>query len=136
MTEDDVNPMNPAWRTALEAANVTPRCTARSKRTGRPCQAPAVTGWRVCRFHGAGGGHAAGPSHPSWQHGMRAQDWIEERRHLNHLVREARKIERLMGVAALGPPSVAQGLAGLSSTALLCPVGLQGHGALVRLFPL
>ena len=33
-----------------------PRCTATSKRTQRPCQAPAVNGWSVCRFHGAGGG--------------------------------------------------------------------------------
>jgi hypothetical protein len=33
-----------------------PRCSATSKRTRRPCMAPAVTGWTVCRFHGARGG--------------------------------------------------------------------------------
>lgn len=96
MTKDDDNPMNPAWRTALEAAQAAPRCGAQSKRTGQPCQAPAVTGWRVCRFHGAGGGHHAGRTHPSWKHGIRAQEWIEERRLLNDLVREAREIDALL----------------------------------------
>ena len=37
-----------------------PRCTATSKRTKRACQAPAVSGWSVCRFHGAGGGAPKG----------------------------------------------------------------------------
>ncbi len=83
--KDDDNPMN--------AANAAPRCTAHSKRTGKRCNGPAVTGWRVCRFHGAGGGHLAGKTHPSWRHGMRAQEWINERRMLNELVREAREIE-------------------------------------------
>jgi hypothetical protein len=64
----------------------------------QPCQAPAVSGWSVCHFHGAGGGHKAGRSHPPWKHGIRAQDWLEERRLLNELVREARRIERLIGV--------------------------------------
>src|SRR5262249_47688622 len=27
-----------------------PRCTARSKRSGQRCRAPAVRGWRVCRM--------------------------------------------------------------------------------------
>ena len=55
--KDDDNPM--------DRPNSAPRCSARSKRTGEPCRAPAVTGWRVCYFHGAGGGHRAGPAHPS-----------------------------------------------------------------------
>ena len=32
------------------------RCTAKSKRTKRQCRGPAVSGWTVCRFHGARGG--------------------------------------------------------------------------------
>jgi len=94
---DDVNSLNPGWRSALAAASNAPRCTAHSKRTGQPCQAPAVTGWRVCRFHGAGGGHQPGPSHPSWRHGIRSQEWLEERRRLNDLIRESREIEELIG---------------------------------------
>lgn len=80
----------------MSKAHAAPRCTATSKRTRMRCKGPAVRGWRVCRFHGAGGGHAAGKHHPSWKHGMRAQEWIETRRELNELVREAREIERLI----------------------------------------
>lgn len=78
----------------MSKAHAAPRCTATSKRTGEPCQGPAVTGWRVCRFHGAGGGHPAGPAHPSWRHGMRAHDWIETRRQINDLLRASHATER------------------------------------------
>ena len=86
--KSDVNP--------LDLANAAPRCTARSKRIGQPCQAPAVTGWRVCRVHGAGGGHKAGSTHPSWKHGMRSREWMETRRMVNELVREGRRAEALI----------------------------------------
>jgi uncharacterized protein YjcR len=36
------------------------RCHAKSKRTGKPCQSPAVRGSNVCRMHGAGGGAPKG----------------------------------------------------------------------------
>lgn len=88
MREDDDNPMS--------AAIAAPRCAARSKRTGEQCKGPAVTGWRVCRFHGAGGGHPPGRVHPSWKHGMRAREWIDARRMLNDLVREAHEVKRLI----------------------------------------
>ncbi|MGX0975933.1 hypothetical protein ACSSVY_001643 [Roseovarius sp. MBR-51] len=78
-------------------AHAAPRCAATSKRTGQPCKGPAVKGWRVCRFHGAGGGHRAGADHPSYRHGMRAREWIEARREINDLVRETREIERALG---------------------------------------
>ena len=32
------------------------RCHAKSKRSGSPCQGPAMRGHNVCRMHGAGGG--------------------------------------------------------------------------------
>ncbi len=86
---NDVNP--------LSLANAAPRCTAHSKRTGQPCQAPAVSGWRVCRVHGAGGGHKAGPTHPSWRHGMRSREWAELRRLASELVRETRELKALIG---------------------------------------
>ncbi len=86
--EDDASPMS--------KAHEAPRCTARSKRTGERCKGPAVTGWAVCRFHGSGGGHPPGKAHPSWRHGMRSREWVEERRRLNDLVREVREIERLV----------------------------------------
>ena len=80
----------------VELMNNAPRCTAKSKRTGERCKGPAVTGWRVCRFHGAGGGHPPGKDHPSWRHGMRSQEWIEVRREINELVHETREIERML----------------------------------------
>jgi hypothetical protein len=85
MTEGDINPMSQALR-----------CTATSKRTGEQCKGPAVNGWRVCRFHGAGGGHAEGPTHPTWKHGLRSRIWVEARKEINALVRETRQIERMI----------------------------------------
>ena len=85
---DDDNPMR--------KAHAAPRCAAHSKRTGEPCNGPAVTGWRVCRLHGAGGGHPPGSAHPSWRHGMRSREWIEARREINELIRETRGIERMI----------------------------------------
>lgn len=77
----------------MSKAHAAPRCTATSKRTGVRCRGPAVKGWHVCRFHGAGGGHSAGKDHPSYQHGMRAQECIEARRRLNELLRAVRASE-------------------------------------------
>jgi glucans biosynthesis protein len=34
------------------AMHLSPRCNARSKRTGKPCQAPAVRSKARCRIHG------------------------------------------------------------------------------------
>ncbi len=87
--KSDANPMS--------KAHAAPRCTATSKRSGIRCKGPAVRGWSVCRFHGAGGGHRAGKDHPSWRHGMRAREWIEMRKEINALVREAKEIEGLIG---------------------------------------
>lgn len=75
----DVNPMHSA-----------PRCTARSKRSGLPCQCPAVRGWSVCRMHGARGGHTAGERHPSWKHGLRSSDVVEMRALVMELARHTK----------------------------------------------
>src|SRR2546430_4024867 len=47
---------------ALLKANTAPRCGARSKRTGTPCQGAAMPNGR-CKFHGGkhGAAHARGP---------------------------------------------------------------------------
>ena len=86
--KSDANPM--------QRAHDAPRCTAKSKRSGKACQSPAVGGWTVCRMHGAGGGASGGKAHPQYKHGMRSRDWVEERKYLNDLIREIREIERLM----------------------------------------
>lgn len=45
------------------------QCSARSKRTGCRCQAPAVRGKAVCRFHGAKAGAPSGPLNGRWRGG-------------------------------------------------------------------
>ncbi len=68
-----------------------PRCSATSKRTGKPCQAPAVRGWTVCRFHGAGGGGPRGKRNGMFKHGLYTKEAIEERRALSALLRASRE---------------------------------------------
>lgn len=80
--------MNPKSR--VERLRVAPRCEATSKRTRQACQAPAVRGWRVCRFHGAGGGAPKGERNGRYQHGFYTADAIEERRLISAILREAR----------------------------------------------
>ena len=58
-----------------------PRCTATSKRTGQQCKAPAVRGWKVCRFHGARGGAPKGARNGAYRHGLCTKEAVEERRH-------------------------------------------------------
>ena len=68
-----------------------PRCSATSKRTRKPCQAPAVRGWSVCRFHGARGGGPRGAANGAYKHGLYTAEAIEERGRFSELVRESRE---------------------------------------------
>jgi hypothetical protein len=78
--------MNP-----VERLKKAPRCRARSKRTGNGCRAPAVQGWNVCRFHGAGGGAPRGPAHGNYKHGGRTKELLEAKRVVTELQRMARE---------------------------------------------
>lgn len=89
MKESDGNPMH--------AANAAPRCKAKSKRTGKACRAPAVSGWAVCRMHGARGGAGEGPANPNWKHGARSAAAMATRKLVNDLGREARKLANALG---------------------------------------
>ena len=53
----------------MQSAHDAPRCTAKSKRTGKRCRAPAVRGCRVCRMHGARGGAPTGEQNGNYRHG-------------------------------------------------------------------
>src|SRR5215468_5871820 len=86
------NPMDPVLR--LRQA---PRCSATSKRTGRPCRAPAERGKRVCRFHGARAGAPKGPANGRYCHGAFTKAALEERRALAELLRQARDALRCIG---------------------------------------
>jgi len=91
MKKSDENLIDPAQR--LRSA---PRCSAKAKSTGLRCQCPSKHGWNVCRLHGAGGGHPAGPKHPSWKHGMRSQEWADLRREQNEIIQEYRMLEDML----------------------------------------
>jgi hypothetical protein len=72
------------------AMHESPRCTATSKRTRERCRAPAVTGWCVCRFHGARGGGPKGERNGRYKHGRYTADAVANRRALSMLLRQAR----------------------------------------------
>jgi hypothetical protein len=80
MNQNRVNRMNQA-----------PRCRATSKRTRMPCQAPAMRGWAVCRFHGAKGGAPKGSAHGRYRHGKFTCEAVQQRRILSALVRTAKE---------------------------------------------
>lgn len=84
--KSSINPMHRPMDRAL-------RCTATSKRSGQPCQAPAVRGYQVCRMHGAGGGAPGGKANGSYRHGRRTQELTQTLRLCRALARFAREIE-------------------------------------------
>jgi hypothetical protein len=74
----------------MQSAHKAPRCKAKSKRTGKPCRAPAVRGCRVGRMHGARGGAPEGKSNGNFRHGGRTKEAIQAVRYVNLLSRLAR----------------------------------------------
>jgi hypothetical protein len=81
--ENDINPMYLRRLLQMQAAV---RCSARSKRTGLPCRAPAVTGWAVCRFHGARGGAPSGPANGAYRHGNKTKHAQANRKAVRELL--------------------------------------------------
>src|SRR5438132_5987478 len=51
---------------------------------------PAVTGWTVCRFHGARGGGPKGEKNGMYRHGLNTKEAVKERRFLSDLLRQSR----------------------------------------------
>ena len=71
--------------------HLSPRCSARSKRTGERCRAPAVRGWGVCRFHGAGGGGPTGKHNGNYKHELFTAEAVQMRRTVSALVKASRR---------------------------------------------
>lgn len=83
---------------ALYPFQRSPRCSATSKRTRQPCQAPAVRGWTVCRFHGAHGGAPQGKANGAYKHGRYTAKALASRRAVSELLRQVRAtLETLSG---------------------------------------
>ena len=74
-----------------------PRCSATSKRTKERCKAPAVRGWNVCRFHGAGGGAPNGRQTAPNRHGLYTRQAKAARRLISDLLRQCRKTIAVAG---------------------------------------
>ncbi len=74
----------------MQSAHDAPRCKAKSKRTGKPCKAPALRGYRVCR-HGARGGAPTGERNGNYRDGARTKEAMEASRLISLLSRIARK---------------------------------------------
>jgi hypothetical protein len=73
-----------------------PKCGARTRRGGA-CRAPAVRGKRRCRMHGgAAGSGAPGANQNARKHGLFTREAIEERRRIQVLLGEARKLLKEM----------------------------------------
>jgi hypothetical protein len=69
-----------------------PRCSATSKRTKNPCQAPAVNGWTVCRFHGARGGAPKGERNGMYKSGLFTKEARNERHIISVLLQQSRAL--------------------------------------------
>ncbi len=82
--------MKKASDNPMQSAHASPRCSATSKRSGLPCQAPAVRGRPVCRMHGARGGAPKGVRNGGFRHGQFTCKAIQERQALALLIRVAR----------------------------------------------
>ena len=76
------NPMNRALR-----------CHAHSKRSGLPCKAPAVKGWKVCRMHGARGGGPRGKRNGNYRSGAYTYETLEAATFLRTMARLVRKMD-------------------------------------------
>lgn len=67
------------------------RCSAKSKRSGVKCKAPAVRGWSVCRMHGARGGGPRGVAHGQYRHGIYCVEVKADRAIFRALMGDARE---------------------------------------------
>ncbi len=73
-----------------------PRCVAKT-RSGGSCRSPAVRGKRRCRMHGgAPGSGAPRGNQNARKHGLFTGDTIAERKQIQALLGEARKLLQAM----------------------------------------
>jgi hypothetical protein len=68
------------------------RCKAKSKRSGKQCRSPAVSGKKVCRMHGARAGAPKGKANGAYRHGMQTQEKQIERKQWRSWLGAARAV--------------------------------------------
>jgi hypothetical protein len=74
----------------VDPMHAAPRCSAKSKRSGIQCKAPAVRGKRVCRMHGARSRAPTGERHGRYVHGLRTKEGVSAKREARELLRAVR----------------------------------------------
>jgi hypothetical protein len=79
----------------MQSAHAAPRCSAKSKRSGVTCRAPAAKGKRVCRMHGAKAGAPCGPDHGRYLHGRQTRQAKNAWKEVRDLIRTARQLAAL-----------------------------------------
>ena len=84
----------------MAKARQSPRCTAKSKRSQKRCQAPAMRGWDVCRMHGAKGGAPEGSANCNFKNGYSTKEakgnrqaLVRGRAELRYLVKLLRELD-------------------------------------------
>lgn len=71
-----------------------PRCTAKSKQTGKPCKQPAMKGKRVCYYHGGKSPGAPKSNMHALKHGQHTAEAIKERKFIRDLIKGAKETLR------------------------------------------
>ena len=76
------------------------QCTAKSKRTGLPCNNPAAYGCRTCRMHGARKAESIkrGKDHVNYVHGERSLEGIQRHKEVMGRIKMLTKLARQLGM--------------------------------------
>jgi len=76
------------------------QCSAKSKRTGLPCNNPAAHGCKTCRMHGARKPDSIkrGKDHPNYFHGERSLEGIKRHRETMQHIKELTKLAKKLGM--------------------------------------
>ena len=84
----------------MEKARQSPRCTAKSKRSQKRCQGPAMRGWDVCRMHGAKGGAPEGAGNGNFRNGYSTKAAKREREEARQTMAKSRVLRLLAGTSS------------------------------------
>jgi len=60
----------------VQRPHAAPRCTAKTKRSDKRCNALAARGWKVCRMHGVRSGAPEGKRNGNYRHVARSKETI------------------------------------------------------------
>ena len=76
------------------------KCTAKSKRTGLPCNNPAAHGCKACRMHGARKRESIkrGKDHPNYVHGERSLEGIQRHREVMGRIKMLTTLAKKLGM--------------------------------------